>query len=40
MNAQAHNTELAGRHILLGLTGGAACFKAAELCLIAQKQAE
>ena len=32
MNAQAHNTELAGRHILLGLTGGAACFKAAELC--------
>ena len=24
--------ELAGRHILLGLSGGAACFKAAELC--------
>ena len=24
--------ELAGRHIVLGLSGGAACFKAAELC--------
>ena len=32
MNDPAHTHELAGRHILLGLTGGAACYKAAELC--------
>ena len=32
MNQAAHTDELGGRHILLGLTGGAACFKAAELC--------
>lgn len=32
MNDQAFAGELAGRHVLLGLTGGAACFKAAELC--------
>jgi phosphopantothenoylcysteine decarboxylase/phosphopantothenate--cysteine ligase len=24
--------DLAGKHIVLGLTGGIACFKAAELC--------
>ncbi len=25
-------TDLAGKHIVLGLTGGIACYKAAELC--------
>ena len=24
--------DLAGKHIVLGLTGGIACYKAAELC--------
>ncbi|MGB4360751.1 MAG: flavoprotein, partial [Rhodoferax sp.] len=24
--------ELAGKHIVLGLTGGVACYKAADLC--------
>ncbi|WOP14205.1 bifunctional phosphopantothenoylcysteine decarboxylase/phosphopantothenate--cysteine ligase CoaBC [Ottowia sp. SB7-C50] len=31
-NATAVAGELAGRHIVLGLSGGAACFKAAEFC--------
>ncbi|HOB66546.1 bifunctional phosphopantothenoylcysteine decarboxylase/phosphopantothenate--cysteine ligase CoaBC [Ottowia sp.] len=31
-NATAVTGELAGRHIVLGLSGGAACFKAAEFC--------
>ena len=29
--------ELAGRHILLGLSGGVACYKAAELCRLLVK---
>ena len=29
--------ELSGKHILLGLTGGIACYKAAELCRLLQK---
>ena len=29
--------ELAGRHIVLGLSGGAACFKAAEFCRLLVK---
>lgn len=29
---QANLPELAGKHILLGLTGGVACYKSAELC--------
>ena len=37
MNDPAHTHELAGRHILLGLTGGAACYKAAELCRLLVK---
>ena len=32
MNANPNAGELAGRRIVLGLSGGAACFKAAELC--------
>ncbi len=32
MNANQLAGELAGRHIVLGLSGGAACFKAAEFC--------
>jgi len=28
----AHMEDLAGKHIVLGLTGGIACYKAAELC--------
>ncbi len=28
----AHMNDLAGKHIVLGLTGGIACYKAAELC--------
>ncbi|HMN22037.1 MAG TPA: flavoprotein, partial [Ottowia sp.] len=32
MDANQDAGELAGRHIVLGLSGGAACFKAAELC--------
>ena len=30
-------TDLAGKHIVLGLTGGAACFKAAALCRLLTK---
>ncbi|MGC3986079.1 MAG: bifunctional phosphopantothenoylcysteine decarboxylase/phosphopantothenate--cysteine ligase CoaBC [Pseudorhodoferax sp.] len=30
--------DLAGRHIVLGLTGGIACFKSAELCRLLVKQ--
>ena len=30
-------TELAGKHIVLGMTGGAACFKAAALCRLLTK---
>ena len=30
--------ELAGKHILLGLTGGIACYKAAELCRLLVKE--
>ncbi|MBP7453648.1 MAG: bifunctional phosphopantothenoylcysteine decarboxylase/phosphopantothenate--cysteine ligase CoaBC [Ottowia sp.] len=37
MSDSAHTGELSGRHILLGLTGGAACFKAAELCRLLVK---
>ena len=32
MNAADTSGELAHRHIVLGLSGGAACFKAAEFC--------
>jgi phosphopantothenoylcysteine decarboxylase/phosphopantothenate--cysteine ligase len=32
MNANPNAGELAGRHIVLGLSGGVACYKAAELC--------
>ncbi len=32
MNANPFSGELAGRRIVLGLSGGAACFKAAEFC--------
>jgi len=31
-------TDLAGKHIVLGLTGGIACYKAAELCRALIKQ--
>lgn len=34
---QTLNTELAGRHIVLGLSGGAACFKAAQFCRLLVK---
>ncbi len=37
MNANPFAGELAGRRIVLGLTGGAACFKAAELCRLLVK---
>ena len=37
MNANPYAGELAGRRIVLGLTGGAACFKAAELCRLLVK---
>ncbi len=36
-NATAVAGELAGRHIVLGLSGGAACFKAAEFCRLLVK---
>ena len=35
--AMAGNRELTGRRILLGLTGGVACYKAAELCRLLVK---
>ena len=37
MNANPFAGELTGRRIVLGLTGGAACFKAAELCRLLVK---
>ena len=37
MNANPYAGELAGRRIVLGLSGGAACFKAAELCRLLVK---
>lgn len=37
MNADDLVGELAGRHIVLGLSGGAACFKAAEFCRALQR---
>ena len=39
MNANPFAGELAGRRIVLGLTGGAACFKAAELCRLLARAA-
>ena len=30
--------ELAGKHIVLGLTGGVACYKSAELCRLLVKE--
>ncbi len=36
-NANRTAGELAGRHIVLGLSGGAACFKAAEFCRLLVK---
>jgi phosphopantothenoylcysteine decarboxylase/phosphopantothenate--cysteine ligase len=30
--------ELAGKHIVLGLSGGVACYKAAELCRLLIKE--
>ncbi len=36
-NANRPAGELAGRHIVLGLSGGAACFKAAEFCRLLVK---
>ena len=37
MNAMDFAGELQGRHIVLGLSGGAACFKAAEYCRLLTK---
>ncbi len=37
LNANRTAGELAGRHIVLGLSGGAACFKAAEFCRLLVK---
>ncbi|HRN74622.1 bifunctional phosphopantothenoylcysteine decarboxylase/phosphopantothenate--cysteine ligase CoaBC [Ottowia sp.] len=37
MNANQFAGELAGRHVVLGLSGGAACFKAAEFCRLLVK---
>jgi len=37
MNANPFAGELQGRHIVLGLSGGAACFKAAEFCRLLVK---
>ena len=37
MNANPFSGELAGRRIVLGLSGGAACFKAAEFCRLLVK---
>ena len=37
MNANPNAGELAGRRIVLGLSGGAACFKAAEFCRLLVK---
>ena len=37
MNANEITGELAGRHVVLGLSGGAACFKAAEFCRLLGK---
>lgn len=37
MDANQVAGELAGRHIVLGLSGGAACFKAAEFCRLLGK---
>ncbi|MDO5626303.1 MAG: bifunctional phosphopantothenoylcysteine decarboxylase/phosphopantothenate--cysteine ligase CoaBC [Pseudomonadota bacterium] len=37
MNANQVSGELTGRHIVLGLSGGAACFKAAEFCRLLVK---
>ena len=35
---QGGRGDLAGRHIVLGLTGGIACYKSAELCRLLIKQ--